>query len=127
MTNESIPLFEHGPITCRATTNVTGKRFVDISSAANITTGTLAGVTHATAAGKSLGVALRDATSGTNALVEVRPGTVLPVTCSAPVTAGAEVEVATGGKAATKSTGVAQGIALTTTTAADTDLFVCLY
>lgn len=127
MANESIPLQEFGPVTCRATSAVTGKRFVDISGAANVSTGVLPGVAHATAAGKSFGVAVKDAASGANLQVECRPGTILPVTCSAAVTAGAEVEVATGGKAAPKSAGVARGIAITTTTAADTDLFVVLY
>lgn len=127
MANECIPLQEYGPITCRTTAAVNGKRFVDISGAANVSNGTLPGVAHATAAGKSFGVAARDAASGTNVQVEHRPGTILPVTCSAAVTAGAEVEVATDGKAVTRSAGVARGIAVSTTSAADTDLFVCLY
>lgn len=127
MANESIPLQEVGPVTCRTTAAVTGKRFVDVSGAAVVSTGVLPGVAHATAAGKVFGVAARDAASGTNVQVEVRPGTILPVTCSAAVTAGAEVEVATGGKAVTKTSGVAAGIAITTTSAADTDLFVKLY
>lgn len=127
MANESIPLQEVGPVTCRTTAAVTGKRFVDISGAANVSTGILPGVAHATAASKTFGVAARDAASGTNVQVEARPGTILPVTCSAAVTAGAEVEVATGGKAVTKTSGVAAGIAITTTSAADTDLFVKLY
>ena len=127
MANESIPLQEFGPITARTTAAVTGKRFVDISGAANVSDGTLPAVAHATAAGKSFGVAARDAASGTNVQIESRPGTILPVTCSAAVTAGAEIEVATGGKAVTKSTGLAVAVAITTTSAADTDLFVKLY
>lgn len=127
MANECIPLQEFGPITARATAAVTGKRFVDISGAANVATGVLPGVAHATAAGKSFGVSARDAASGTNLQVEHRPGSIVPVTCSAAITAGAEVEVATGGKAVTKTSGVARGLAITTTSAADTDVFVVLY
>lgn len=127
MANECIPLYEFGPVTCRTTAAVTGKRFVDISGAAVASTGVLPGVAHATAAAKVFGVSARDAASGTNVQVESVPGTVVPVTCSAAVTAGAEVEVATGGKAVTKSSGVPAGIAVSTTSAADTDLFVKLY
>lgn len=127
MANECIPLQEFGPVTCRTTAAVTGKRFVDISGAANVSTGVLPGVAHATAAGKSFGVAARDAASGTNVQVEHRPGAIVPITCSAAITAGAEVEVATGGKAVTKTSGVARGIAITTTGSADTDVFVVLY
>ena len=127
MANECIPLQEFGPVTCRATAGVTGKRFVDISGAANVSNGALPGVAHATAAGKKFGVAVRDAANGANVSVECRPGVIVPVTCSAAVTAGAEVEVATGGKAVTKTAGVAAGVAISTTTVADTDVFVKLY
>jgi len=127
MANECIPLFEFGPVTCRTTAAVTGKRFVDISGAANATDGTLIGVAHATAAGNAFGVAARDTASGARVSVEHRPGAILPVTCSAAITAGAEVEVATGGKAAPRNAGVAVGRAITTTSAADTDVFVELY
>lgn len=127
MANECIPLFEVGPITATATANVTGKRFVDLSSAANAATGVLAGVAHATAAGNSIGVAVRDVASGGRVSVEMRPGTIVPVTCSAAVTFGAEVEVATGGKAVAKTSGIAIGRAWSTTSAADTDVFVELY
>ena len=127
MANECIPLHEVGPLTCVTTAAVTGKRFVGVSGAANPTTGVLTGVAHATAAAKALGVAVRDTASGGRVAVELRPGTIVPVTCSAAITAGAEVEVATGGKAVTKSAGVAVGQALSTTGAADTDVFVKLY
>lgn len=127
MANEAIPLHEVGPVTCVTTAPVTGKRFVGVTGAANPSNGTLTGVAHATAAAKALGVAARDAASGARVSVELRPGTIIPVTCSAAITAGAEVEVATGGKAVTKSAGVAVGQALSTTSAADTDVFVKLY
>lgn len=127
MANESIPLQEFGPLTCVTTAAVTGKRFVGLTGALNAATGVLPGVAHATAAAKSFGVAVRDAASGARVSVEHRPGVVLPVTCSAAITAGSEVEVATGGKAVTKSAGVAVGQALSTTGAADTDVFVKLY
>jgi hypothetical protein len=54
-------------------------------------------------------------------------GHIVPVTCGAAVTAGAEVEVGTTGRAITLAAGKAVGKALSTTTAADTDLFVQLY
>jgi hypothetical protein len=127
MANESIPLFEVGPISATASSAVTGKRFVSLSSALNAATGVLPGVAHATAAAYAVGVAARDAASGARVAVEHRPGTIVPVTCSAAVTFGAEVEVATGGKAVTKTAGVAVGRAWSTTSAADTDLFVELY
>lgn len=127
MANESIPLFEVGPITAVTTAAVTGKRFVAVTAALNVANGTLVGVAHATAAAKSLGVAVRDAGSGARVQVEHRPGLIIPVTCSAAITAGAEVEVATGGKAVTKTSGVAVAQAVSTTSAADTDVFVKLY
>lgn len=127
MANECIPLFEVGPVTATATAAVTGKRFVSLSSAANPVTGVLPGVAHATAAAYAFGVATRDTASGARVSVEHRPGTILPVTCSAAVTFGAEVEVATGGKAVTRTSGVAVGRAVSTSSAADTDVFVELY
>lgn len=127
MANECIPLQEFGPITVTTSAAVTGKRFVSLSSAVVPTTGVLASVAHATAAAYAVGVAVRDAASGARVAVEHRPGTIVPVTCSAAVTFGSEVEVATGGKAVTKSAGIAIGRAWSTTSAADTDLFVELY
>lgn len=127
MANECIPLFEVGPISATATAAVTGKRFVSLSSAANPVTGVLPGVAHATAAAYALGVAVRDTASGARLSVEHRPGTILPVTCSAAITYGSEVEVATGGKAVTKTSGVAVGRAVSTSSSADTDVFVELY
>lgn len=127
MANECIPLQEFGPITCRTTAAVTGKRFVDLSGAAVISTGVLPGVAHATAAGNAFGVSARDTASGANVAVEHRPGSIVPVTCSAAIAFGVEVEAATGGKAVTKSAGVALGRAISATSAADTDVFVELY
>lgn len=127
MANECIPLFEVGPITAQTTADVIGKRFVSLSGALNATTGVIPSVAHATAAAYAIGVAVRDAASGTRVSVEHRPGTVVPVTCSAAITYGAEVEVATGGKAVTLASGVAIGRAWSTTSAADTDVFVELY
>lgn len=127
MANECIPLFEVGPVSATATAAITGKRFVNLSAAANPVTGVLPGVAHATAAGDAIGVATRDTTSGARLSVEHRPGTIVPVTCSAAIAYGAEVEVATGGKAVTKTAGIAIGRAWSTTSAADTDVFVELY
>lgn len=127
MANECIPLHEVGPVTAQATAAVTGKRFVSVSGAANPSTGALTGVTHTGAGLRALGVAARDAASGARLPVELRPGTIVPVTCSAAVAAGAEVEAAAGGKAVTKTSGVALGLAVSTTSAADTDVFVKLF
>lgn len=128
MANECIPLYDPGAgLTCRTTAAVTGKRFVGVSGALVASSGTLIGVAHATAAAKALGVATRDADSGANVLVETRPGSVVPVTSSAAITAGVEVEVATGGKAVTLSSGKAVGLAVSTAAGADTDVFVRLY
>lgn len=127
MANECIPLHEVGPLSCVTTAAVTGKRFVGVSAAANPTTGVLTGVAHATAAAKAFGVASRDAASGARVSVETHPGSIVPVTCSAAITAGTEVEVAAGGKAAALASGKAAGLAVSTTSATDTDLFVKLY
>jgi hypothetical protein len=101
---------------------VTGKRFVDVTGALVVTTGTLTSVAHAAAGVRALGISSRDAASGANVGVELRG--ILPVTCGAAITAGSEVEVGTGGKAIPLASGKSVGKAVSTTTAADTDVFV---
>lgn len=126
MANECIPLYQPGKhITAAVATAVTGKTFVDISGATlNPATGALISVAPATAAGKVLGVAAFDAAVG--AQVSVIGTGVVPVTAGAAITAGAEVEVGTGGKAITLASGKAVGRALTTA-ANNADVYVGLY
>ena len=126
MANECIPLYQPGEhITAAVATAVTGKTFVDISGATlNPATGALISVAPATAAGKILGVAAFDAAVG--AQVPVIGEGVVPVTAGAAITAGAEVEVGTGGKAITLASGKAVGRALTTA-ANNADVYVRLY
>ena len=134
MANECIPIYRPGAdITCQTTAAVTGKTFVNITGplvagnpSAN-TDSTLIRVAPAAAGVKSFGVATYDAASGARVAVIVGPGHVVPVTCGAAITAGAEVEVNAAAKAITKAAGVAVGRAVSTTTAADTDVFVQLY
>ena len=126
MANECIPLYQPGKhITAAVATAVTGKTFVDISGATlNPATGALISVAPATAAGKVLGVAAFDAAVGAQVLA-IGEG-VVPVTAGAAITAGAEVEVGTGGKAITLASGKAVGRALTTA-ANNADVYVRLY
>ena len=126
MANECIPLYQPGEhITAAVATAVTGKTFVDISGATlNPATGALISVAPATAAGKVLGVAAFDAAVGAQVLA-IGEG-VVPVTAGAAITAGAEVEVGTGGKAITLASGKAVGRALTTA-ANNADVYVRLY
>jgi hypothetical protein len=70
----------------------------------------------ATAAGNAVGVARSDAASG--ALIPVDVAGTAQVIASAAIAKGASVEVASGGKAATKDSGIAVGIALEAATAA---------
>lgn len=133
MANECFPLFESSDVTAQTTAAVTGKRFVDIS--ADITSGpglssTSEGsnlkVAHATAAAKAFGVAEYDAASGAKVGVIGTPGRIVPVTSGAAITAGAEVEVGTAGKAITLASGKSCGKAVTTASGADVDVYVKL-
>lgn len=114
MANECIPLYEPGgDLTCVTTAAVTGKRFVALSAdTLNATTGALASVAHATAAGLILGVAVRDAASGARVAVIARPGVVVPVAAGGTIAYGAEVEVGSTGKAVTIASGKAVGRAM---------------
>ena len=124
MANECIPLYRPGlDITAVTTGAVVGKTFVDYSAA--LTTG-LVSVVTATAAGKVAGVAAYDAASGARVPVIRGKGQIVPVTAGAAITALAEVEVGTGGKAVTFSAGVKVGRALSTGVN-NTDCFVELY
>jgi hypothetical protein len=114
MANECIPLFRPGAdITCLTTGAVTGCTFVDISATRDTTTG-LVKVATATAAGNSFGVAAYDAASGARVPVVRGKGSIVPVLFGGAVTAGAEVEIATGGKAVVLASGKARGRAIET-------------
>ena len=69
-------------------------------------------VATATAATKAFGVAAADIASGATGLIH--RGGIMFVTAGGAITAGAQVEVATGGKAVALSSGVAVGTALET-------------
>lgn len=97
-------------ISAKATAAVTARTFVTISgdrSGGNVA------VKPATAAGRVAGVAKHDAASG--ALVALARGNsrVVWVTADGAITAGAEVEVGTAGKAKAKDEGTAVGYAIT--------------
>jgi Uncharacterized conserved protein (DUF2190) len=126
MANEAVPLYDPGAdITCLTTGAVTGKTFAGISATRDATTGLLK-VTTATAAAKALGVFSKDAASGARVVVLTRPGLVVPVTCGGAITAGAQVEVGSNGKAVVLASGVAVGQALETG-ANNADALIRLY
>lgn len=114
MANECIPLYRPGAdVTALTTTAVTGCTFVDISATRDAGTG-LIKVATATAAGKTFGVAAFDAPSGGKVSVVRGKGSIVPVLFGGTVAAGAEVEVATGGKAVTLASGSPRGRAIET-------------
>lgn len=126
MANEAIPLFRPGSdVTCLTTAAVTGKTFVNISATVDATTGMIK-VATASAGTRAFGVATYDAGSGARVPVICGPGTIVHVTGGAAITAGAEVEVGTGGKAITLASGRAVGQALSTG-ANNTDTLIRLY
>lgn len=112
MANECKPLFRPGQdVTALTTGAVTGKTFVGVSATRDATTG-LVKVATCTAAAKAFGVASRDIGSGE--IGTIHRGGVLFVTAGGSITAGAQVEVGSGGKAVALSSGVAVGHALET-------------
>ncbi|MFV8317123.1 hypothetical protein [Mycobacterium sp. 23] len=124
MANECIPLYRPGlDITAVTTGAVTGKTFVDYSAA--LTTG-LVSVNTATAAGKVAGVAAYDAASGARVAVIRGKGQIVPVTAGGTISALAEVEVGSGGKAVAYSAGVKVGRALSAGSN-NNDVFIELY
>ncbi|QNI06499.1 DUF2190 domain-containing protein [Mycobacterium kubicae] len=123
LTNPSV--YDPGAnITAEASSAVTARRFVAITG--NRTTGGNIAVAHATAGGRICGVAGNDADSG--ALVNVVRGNsrVVKVAAGGSISAFAEVEVGTAGKAVTLSSGVAVGYALTAASN-NTDAEISLY
>lgn len=133
--NECIPYYDSGEdITAEAEVAVTGKRFVDITDPqdgpANMGLDTAASggniqVSHATAAGKIIGVASYDAAAGARLYV-VRGKKVVPVRAGANITAGQEVEVGTSGQAIPLASGKAVGIAVDSATSG-ADCPIALY
>lgn len=112
MANEAKPLFRPGvDVTALTTGAVTGKTFVGVSATRDTSTG-LVKVATATAAAKPFGVASRDIASGD--IGAIHRGGILFVTAGGSITAGAQVEVATGGKVVTLASGVPVGTALET-------------
>lgn len=108
LANECIPFYEPGQrVTCRATSAITGKRFVDISG--DREDGLIA-IAPATAAEKAFGVASHDAADGENVTV-IGPGAIVPVTATAAtIDAGDQVEVDTDGKCVTRTEGIVVGV-----------------
>lgn len=95
MSRQKIPLLSLAVV---ATAAITANRFVAPTGV------------HATAAGRALGVATEDAAIGDAVAVDVIGTTT--VEASAAIAAGAQIEVAANGKAATLDAGVAVGRAL---------------
>ena len=112
MANECKPLFRPGDqITVLATGAVTGSTFVDVSATRDTATG-LVKVNTASSAAAAFGVASADIASGEKGSV-IREGVVF-VTAGGSITAGAQVEVGSSGKAVALASGVAVGKALET-------------
>jgi hypothetical protein len=112
MANETKPLFRPGhEVSVLATADVTGSTFVGVSATRDATTG-LVKVAPGTGAAKAFGVATADFANGKVGAV-LREGITF-VTAGGAITAGAQVEVGSGGKAVALASGVAVGQALET-------------
>lgn len=112
MANEAKPLFRPGQdVTALTTGAVTGSTFVGVSATRDTATG-LVKVATATGASKPFGVASADIASGATGLIH--RGGILFVTAGGAITAGAQVEVGSGGKAVVLASGVPVGTALET-------------
>lgn len=134
ITNEAHIIHAGGdmPLTVKASAPITGRRFVTITGSetgygtlVNTATGGNITAAPATAAATCSGVARYDAADGGQCQI-VRSGSIVQVEASATITAGAEVQIATGGKSVVLSTGVAVGRAITDG-AASTPHYVELY
>ncbi|SON62267.1 hypothetical protein MSIMFI_03792 [Mycobacterium simulans] len=120
----NVEIYEGRDLTAEATGAVTAKTFVKISG--NRVSGGNVAVATADAAGRVAGVAKEDATTGKLLGVARGASRVLRVTAGGTIAAFAEVEVGTGGKAVTKSAGIAVGYAITGATNG-TDAEISLY
>lgn len=129
MANECIVLYDDGDnVPMLATAALTGKKCVAVSGAQDSTFNVFqAGLPSA--GGKIAGVAAYDVASGAVVNV-VRRGTsrLIPITCSAAITVGADLMVdATGAVLTQTSTNVVVGKAWSTTTASGQDVIAELY
>jgi hypothetical protein len=153
MANDCIKIKEEGDaITCEATAAVTGKKFVYVSGprtsggigatgtvpAGSVGAGLVADATvdksavykaqntgAGQAAKRQLGVAAFDAPLG-GLFTVLREG-ILPITCSAAITGGQEVEVASGGTVIPLAAGIAVGLAMDTQATVGADAEILLY
>lgn len=139
-TNTCVPLFVGGDpdLTVRASAAVVGKTFgmcsATIQSGPVITTVTLPATydggnlqaATCTAALKADGVFAYDAAI-TTVVPLIRSGAIVPVTSGAAITAGAQVEVGSSGKAVTLASGIAVGKAWSTVAGADLDCYIEIY
>jgi len=98
-------------ISAEATAAVAARTFLAISG--NRTSGGNIAVAPATAAGRICGVAANDAAIGGLVTLVRGNSRVVKVAAAGTIVAGAEVEVGAGGKAVTKSSGIAVGYAIT--------------
>lgn len=106
--NACVPMYEPGKdVTCKATANVTGKRFVAISGNGTKPNPSAA---HCAAGAKAFGVAAYDAATGDEFPIK-RQG-IVPVLAAAAITANQEVEVGANGQAIVKAAGIAVGRAI---------------
>jgi hypothetical protein len=97
-------------ITCHAAAAITGGRCVAV---AGVRVGGNPQVSMAAAAAATiLGVAARDAAIGTKVMVYAGPGTIVPITAGAAITAGALLEALASGAVVTRTTGIAIAQAL---------------
>lgn len=126
--NECIPYKKPGAeISAKATAGITGKRFVKISAgrtggpALSSDLLNVYSVAHAGAGQKAIGVSGHDIASGAVGPIHTGPGTILPVTSGAAITAGAEVESDANGKAIPLASGKSLGVCLNTVGGADVD------
>lgn len=119
------------PLTVKAASTINGGRFCSITDsdtgypALTNTTANNIIAAHATAAGTTNGVARWDAATGEFTTL-CQPGDIVQVLASTAVAKGVDVEVATGGKSVTKSSGVSVGKAITAG-ATDTLHYVLIY
>lgn len=124
MANDNVGVYEPGQhITCHATANVIGKRFVKISG--NRTDGNIA-VAHADAAGRVFGVTKYDADNGRKVGVMRGNGRVTFVKTAGAIAAFAEVEVGAAGHPRGLGDGLAGGYAVTAATSG-ADAEISLY
>lgn len=110
--------------TGRATAGVLARRFVTTSGSRDALLGENLPIKPAVAAGYAIGVPAHDQVTGKTVAIYAGSGYHVRVQCSAAIDASngpVAVEVATGGKVVTRTSGVIVGYALSTTSAADQD------